>query len=167
MSLLQPTTNNSLDHTRPSLHTLLHGAVGMQATQSTIAALVYSYPDACLMQDVEGKAPLHLACDRSCKLFENSTLAIRTPRFEMIHANPGLEQLVDQDSRSPLEYAMVLDLNFYNSPLVYKVKNCICGQKETMKVDIIYKNNKCKRSFTNRIGNYLPCCYQSLLGLFE
>lgn len=67
------------------------------------------------MQDVEGKTPLHLACDSACKLFESSLhdLAVRTPRFEiistLIHANPGSVQLVDQDGMSPLEYAIVSD----------------------------------------------------------
>lgn len=106
----------SLTCTDFALRTPLHVAVGMQARLSTIEVLVNFYLDACLMQDLEGKTPLHLACDGACKLFEtdlHDNLTIRTPKFDMIRTLidtcPGSVQLEDYDGMSALEYAILSD----------------------------------------------------------
>ena len=87
----------------------------MEAGLSTIETLLELYPDACYMQDIEGKTPLHLACDASCKLFESNLhdLNVRIPRFNvirtLIYACPESVALEDKVGMSPLEYAILSD----------------------------------------------------------
>lgn len=105
----------SLTCTDFSRRTPLHVAVGMQASLLTIETLLELYPDACYMQDIEGKTPLHLACDGACKLFESDLhdLNVRIPRFDVIQtlidACPESVALEDEDGMSPLEYAILSD----------------------------------------------------------
>ena len=50
--------------------TPLHVAAGSNASASLLMILAHACPSACDFQDIEGKTPLHFACDSSCVLFE-------------------------------------------------------------------------------------------------
>lgn len=57
---LSPWSTASVDCLRRSP---LHVAAAIRAHQESIAMLVDAYPEACALQDMDGKIPLHLACD--------------------------------------------------------------------------------------------------------
>jgi hypothetical protein len=85
------------------------------------------YPEACSIQDVDGRAPLHFACDEFCKLFEgddndnrSSTLTLRPTTATTTTITEGLcpekvqvlllgslesVMLEDEDEMNALEYA--------------------------------------------------------------
>ncbi|KAL7481685.1 hypothetical protein ACHAW6_007361 [Cyclotella cf. meneghiniana] len=94
--------------------TPLHVACGVGANVKTIRCLASAYPQACKIQDEDGRTPLHFCCDVECQLFEGDAGKRREPpSYEAVHcllsasiATVGLE---DADGMSPLEYAICSD----------------------------------------------------------
>ena len=91
--------------------TPLHVAAGSGASASTIKFLAMAHPDACKIQDEDGRTPLHFACDTESQLFEDDGSGKRDPpTYEVVHAllSASLEtaQMEDADDMSPLEYAI-------------------------------------------------------------
>ena len=103
--------------------TPLHVAAGCKASATLIKRIARSYPVACVIQDAEGKTPLHLACDSSCVLFEDqidvtdengtstSSSNREPPNHESIAALLSISlhaaTLEDDDEMSPLEHAIM------------------------------------------------------------
>ena len=100
--------------------TPLHVAAGCNASATLIKRIARAYPAACVIQDEEGKTPLHFACDSSCVLFEDqiddendaSTSSNRDPpNHESIAALLSISlhsaTLEDDDEMSPLEHAIM------------------------------------------------------------
>mmetsp|Transcript_11174 Transcript_11174/g.27469 ORF Transcript_11174/g.27469 Transcript_11174/m.27469 type:complete len:266 (+) Transcript_11174:66-863(+) len=98
--------------------TPLHVAAGTRASLPTIQLLARAYPQACAIQDEDGRTPLHLACDSSCKLFEGddreesaSASSKDVPSYEVVNtlmeASPSSAiPLLDHDDVSALKYAI-------------------------------------------------------------
>lgn len=86
----------------------------MRASLQTIKLLAEAYPGACDIKDIDGKTPLHLACDSACELFEGEGDPVREPpRYDvvrtLIKTSPLSVALEDQDGMSALEYAIFSD----------------------------------------------------------
>ncbi|KAL3787854.1 hypothetical protein HJC23_000396 [Cyclotella cryptica] len=96
--------------------TPLHVACGVGANVKTIRCLAAAFPQACNIQDEDGRTPLHFYCDIECQLFEGDDGKMREPpSYEAVYcllsasiASVGLE---DADGMSPLEYAICSDAN--------------------------------------------------------
>merc|ERR1712087_558808 len=90
--------------------TPLHVAAGVGASLQVIKYLCLVYPDACEIQDEDGKTPLHCACDVDCKLFEEQLGRRELPTYEVIHtllsASVAPASMEDKGEMSPLEYAI-------------------------------------------------------------
>jgi len=92
--------------------TPLHVAAGVGANPATIKFLAMAYPEACKIQDEDGRTPLHFACDVDSQLFEDDDEGKKRapPVYETVHAllSASLEtaQMEDEDGMSPLEYAI-------------------------------------------------------------
>ena len=101
--------------------TPLHVAAGCKASASLIKLIARAYPAACVVQDAEGKTPLHFACDSSCLLFEDqnddvdendaSTSNQESPNHKSIVALLSISlhaaTLEDDEEMSPLEHAIM------------------------------------------------------------
>ena len=107
--------------------TPLHVAAGCKASATLIKRIARSYPAACVVQDEEGKTPLHFACVSSCVLFEDqiqiddvndaSTSSNREPpNHDSIAALLSISlhaaTLEDDDEMSPLEHAIMSNASF-------------------------------------------------------
>mmetsp|Transcript_8657 Transcript_8657/g.18627 ORF Transcript_8657/g.18627 Transcript_8657/m.18627 type:complete len:231 (+) Transcript_8657:123-815(+) len=90
--------------------TPLHVAAGVGASVPVVKYLCMSYPEACKIQDEDGRTPLHFACDVDCKLFEGQPDRHDKPTFEIVHAllsaSIAPASMEDEDEMSPLEYAI-------------------------------------------------------------
>ena len=109
--------------------TPLHVAAGCKASASLIKLIACAHPAACVVQDEEGKTPLHLACDSSCVLFkdQNDDAAVdvddendastysnqyqEPPNHKSIVALLSISlhatTLEDEEEMSPLEHAIM------------------------------------------------------------
>ena len=69
-----------------------------------------AYPEACKIQDNNGRTPLHFACDVDYRLFEGELDRRGRPSFEVVHtllsAPIAPASMEDDDDISPLEYAI-------------------------------------------------------------
>lgn len=89
---------------------------GTRADLATIQLLVTAYPHGCCVQDIDGKTPLHMACDTQCELFEqddDEKIELSPPSLEvvktLIKTKPCCVQLEDQDGMSALEHSIFSD----------------------------------------------------------
>lgn len=89
--------------------------VGTGASNEAIKVLATAFPDACMIQDVDGRSPLHLLCNSSCKLFEDdnkskSKKSKSKPSHEsvveLLIASPESVMLEDNEGISAIEYAL-------------------------------------------------------------
>ena len=94
----------------------LHVAAGTRASLPVMKILSDAYPDACDIQDIDGKTPLTLACDAACELFEgdqNTSTKRVPPSFEVVKvllkASASSVPLEDNDGMSALEHAIFSD----------------------------------------------------------
>lgn len=93
----------------------LHVAVGTRASLQVIEILVHAFPEACTIQDCDLKTALHLACDRSCELFEDDSESTtsKPPNYEvvrtLIKSSFASVPLEDFDGMSALEHAIFSD----------------------------------------------------------
>ena len=77
--------------------------------------LTQAYPDACDIQDVDGKTPLTLTCDAACELFEGdqNSYGRETPSFQVVtvllKASMSSVPLEDNEGMSALEHAIFSD----------------------------------------------------------
>ena len=93
----------------------LHIAAGTRTDLDVIQLLADAYPAACSVQDEDGKTPLHLACDNTCKLFLGDSP--ETPHeppcirvvSTLISACPWSAPLEDKDGTNAVEYAILSD----------------------------------------------------------
>jgi ankyrin repeat protein len=87
--------------------------VGARADLCAIELLAAAYPDACEVQDEDGKTPLHLACDSSCRLFEDDRhdRPREPPCIRLVSmlsiACPRAVPLEDNDGINAIEYAIL------------------------------------------------------------
>ena len=91
----------------------LHICTGTRTDLASIQLLVTAYPQGCCVQDIDGKTPLHMACDTQCKLFEQDDdveTELSPPSLEvvktLIKTKPCCVQLEDQDGMSALEHSI-------------------------------------------------------------
>ncbi|KAK1735742.1 hypothetical protein QTG54_013448 [Skeletonema marinoi] len=98
--------------------TMLHAALksaGSAADPRLIKILAHVCPPACDVQDVDGKTPLHFACDSSSVLFQddhnNESATPRPPCHDAICAllseSLAAATIEDADEMSPLEHAIM------------------------------------------------------------
>ncbi|KAL7496403.1 hypothetical protein ACHAWT_004657 [Skeletonema menzelii] len=93
--------------------TPLHVAAGKQASASQIKILSQACPAACVVQDEEGKTPLHFACDSSCVLFEEDyhNESKKPPDhaavMALLSSSTHAATLEDSEEMSPLEHAII------------------------------------------------------------
>ena len=105
--------------------TPLHVAAGCKASASLIKLIARAHPAACVVQDEEGKTPLHFACDSSCVLFEDQNDAAVDDENDASTSNQEQEPpnhksivallsislhattLEDEEEMSPLEHAIM------------------------------------------------------------
>ena len=93
----------------------LHVAAGTRASLSVIQMLTQAYPDACDIQDVDGKTPLTLTCDAACELFEGdqNSYGREPPSFQVVkillEASGSSVPLEDNEGMSALEHAIFSD----------------------------------------------------------
>mmetsp|Transcript_24328 Transcript_24328/g.50954 ORF Transcript_24328/g.50954 Transcript_24328/m.50954 type:complete len:259 (+) Transcript_24328:42-818(+) len=119
--------------------TPLHVAAGIGASPQVISYLCMVHPKACIIQDEDGKTPLHLACDIECKLFEGQPARQDPPTLEVIRAllsaSFAAASVEDEDEMSPLEYAILSNANIRVIKLLQKaaqkfMKNSHENQKQ-------------------------------------
>mgnify|MGYP000597071686 CR=1 FL=1 len=89
-------------------------AAGSGASPAVIKLLTTNNSAACTVQDADGRTPLHLACDSSCKLFEDDLCLPRDPpSFDTIRyllwGSLDAVTLEDVDEMCALEYAIMSD----------------------------------------------------------
>jgi ankyrin repeat protein len=77
-----------------------------------VQMLASACPDACAVQDHDGRTPLHLACDRSCQLFEGDCYKASDPPsinvvFTLAKTHLASVSLEDNDGASALELAIL------------------------------------------------------------
>ena len=92
----------------------LHVAAGTRANMQVLRILAQAYPNACDIQDEDGKTPLILACDTSCELFEDEHEIRREPPsceviVTLLKASPPSLLLEDVDGMSALEHSIFSD----------------------------------------------------------
>lgn len=90
--------------------TPLHVAAGIGASDEVVEELCTAYPEACKIQDEDGKTPLHFACDVECTLFDGQQERRDPPTFEVIRTllceSIAPASTEDDDGVNPLEYAI-------------------------------------------------------------
>ncbi|EED94158.1 predicted protein [Thalassiosira pseudonana CCMP1335] len=138
--------------------TALHVAAGTGADVSVIRVLTSRYPEACMIQDVDGRLPLHLACDSSCQLFEGSQNS-KLPNFAVIQVllSVSMESSVaeDEEGMSAVEYAIISDADISVVKLLQRAT-----QREVRKLDAAVKKlHSVARD--NSVEGFLP---RGLLG---
>ena len=101
--------------------TPLHVAAGCKASSLLIKLIARAYPAACVVQDEEGKTPLHFACDSSCVLFEDqvnvddendASISNQDPPnhksiVALLSISLHATTLEDVEEMSPLEHAIM------------------------------------------------------------
>eukprot|EP00984_Skeletonema_dohrnii_P021264 scaffold10568_cov140-Skeletonema_dohrnii-CCMP3373.AAC.12 len=100
--------------------TPLYVATGLAAAPMLIQILAHVYSSACNVQDVDGKTPLHFACDSygSMVLFEDDNHNesathqwVQQPCHDAIHAllsgSLAAATIEDSDEMNPVEYAIM------------------------------------------------------------
>ena len=111
MIQVRPDLILTLDHRR---RTALHIASANRSSAPLIRLLSQAYPEACTMQDDEGKTPLHLACDSSNTLRFWDRELFRQPSYEVIKELlcQGLDAAYIEDihEANPLEYAIISEV---------------------------------------------------------
>ncbi len=119
--------------------TALHVAAGVGADVDVIKYLAMADPEACRVQDADGRTPLHFACDIDCQLFEGEERKRDPPSYEMVQtlvcANFSSAAIEDADEMSPLEYAIFSHADIRVVKLLQKaaqkhVKNLDASRKE-------------------------------------
>ena len=123
--------------------TPLHVAAGCKASSLLIKLIARAYPAACVVQDEEGKTPLHLACDSSCVLFEDqievddendaSTSKQEPPNHKSIAALLSISlhaaTLEDDGEMSPLEHAIMSNALLKTVKLLQSATRKACKEK--------------------------------------
>ena len=99
--------------------TPLHVAAGSGVSPSIIKLLTVNYPEACNIQDEDGRTPLLFACDTSCELFEDEGDGMSSqpsrdpPSLDTVRVllSGSLDSVIleDVDEMNAVEYALVSD----------------------------------------------------------
>lgn len=120
--------------------TPLHVAAGVGASVAVIHHLVISYPEACNIQDEDGRTPLHFACDSESLLFEGDQGRRDPPSYEVVKAllsgSIKSASIEDEDNTSPLEYAIISNADvkvvkvLQQAAQLYMRKSANAGQRE-------------------------------------
>ena len=155
----------------------LHVAAGTRAVLPVMKVLTKAYPDACDIQDSDGKTPLILACDATCELFEGDQDSFKPrepPSFEVIKAqlkaSVSSVPLEDNDGMSALEHAIFSDAPIQVIKLLQFVtrKQCEIQQERRLSfkhpkserghepTEIDVPVSPAKRQFSRRCGTSLP-----------
>ena len=104
----------------------LHVAAGSCASLDTIKLLVMAYPNACNIQDGDGRTALMIACDSSCVMFQDTNIERGPPDFQVIRTLlSGSKQSVlleDCDETDAIECAILSDASVEVVKLLQKVK---------------------------------------------
>mmetsp|Transcript_35620 Transcript_35620/g.75062 ORF Transcript_35620/g.75062 Transcript_35620/m.75062 type:complete len:234 (-) Transcript_35620:47-748(-) len=104
--------------------TPLHLAAGIGASAEVIKSLAVAYPEACKIQDEDGRTPLHLYCDVDCILFEGEKQKKKPPSVDVVHillsASIVPASMEDNDETSPIEYAIMSDADIRVVKLLQK-----------------------------------------------
>mmetsp|Transcript_3896 Transcript_3896/g.6905 ORF Transcript_3896/g.6905 Transcript_3896/m.6905 type:complete len:234 (+) Transcript_3896:112-813(+) len=131
--------------------TPLHVAAGVGASVQVVKYLCMAYPEACKIQDEDGRTPLHFACDVECKLFEGQPDRREPPAFEVIHAllcaSIAPASMEDADEMSPLEYAIFSNADVKVVKLLQKA-----AQKFMKKMHSIEKRDDHERRSRRQLG---------------
>ena len=105
--------------------TALHVAAASAAAPKVIKLIAHACPTSCDATDVDGKTPLHFACDITCELFEGDSPVL--PRkvchdticallSESLHAST----VEDIDEMNALEYAIMSDAELKTVKMLQK-----------------------------------------------
>jgi len=110
---------------------------GTCAASFVIEVLVDAFPEACMMQDMDGRTPLHFACDSSCELFEdnNSNSTPRPPptyRTIDILVKASLDSVIleDEDGMSAIEYALCSNADLQTVKLLQRAAQKVMIRKQ-------------------------------------
>ncbi|KAL7548359.1 hypothetical protein ACHAWF_011647 [Thalassiosira exigua] len=95
------------------------------------------YLHACNIQDQDGSTPLHLACDTTCRLFEEDEDYRVPPRGPpelttvkiLLQGSLGAVILEDLDEMSPIEYAILSDAPLIVIKLLQKASRRVLEKK--------------------------------------
>jgi ankyrin repeat protein len=103
-----------------------------------VQMLASACPDACAVQDLDGRTPLHLACDRSCQLFEGDCHRASAPPsinvvFTLAKTHLASVSLEDNYGTSALELAILSNASIQVVKLL---------QKATKKPPVRVLNNR-------------------------
>ena len=122
---------------KDSMHrTPLHVAAGTGATQSVIEVLVWAHREACTMPDQDGRVPLHIACDSSCRLFEDEYEGHQKnkPCYGVIKvllsASPSTAVLEDTDGVCPIEYTLLSNADMETLSLIQRAARKVLRRKQ-------------------------------------
>ena len=122
-----------LNHVDCCNWTPLHVAVGTHESLSIVQLLANACPEACAVQDLDGRTPLHLACDRSCQLFKGDCNKASSPPS----INVSLEDndgTTTQSTQAKIEHAAAnvcsIEENFVDTWTCYRACLFSTGQKE-------------------------------------
>ena len=109
-----------------------------------------------MIQDSDGRAPLHMACDSSTELFEESAYTRGKPchRTIAILLKASLESatLEDEDGMSPIEYALFSEADLDTVRLVQKAA-CKFMKKRSSSGDCAEGNLKRSTSCSSSNSN--------------
>ena len=158
--------------------TPLHVAAGCKASASLIKLIARAYPAACVVQDEEGKTPLHLACDSSCVLFEDqnddddendaSTSNQESPNHKSIVALLSISlhatTLEDEEEMSPLEHAIMSNASLKTVKLLQAAtrKGHIQMEKEKETQSPSFMTAMCSlRVQDDSTPDHDACCFSS------
>ena len=111
---------------------------GTCAASFVIEVLVDAFPDACMIQDMDGRTPLHFACDSSCELFEDNNSTITTPRPPpsyrtidiLVKASLDSVILEDEDGMSAIEYALCSNADLQTVKLLQRAAQKVMIRKQ-------------------------------------
>jgi ankyrin repeat protein len=104
-----------------------------------VQMLANACPDACVVQDHDGRTPLHLACDSSCQLFEGdchkvSSLPSINVVFTLAKTHLASVSLEDNDGTSALEHAILSNASIEVVRLLQAATSA-SAQQQTHRVD--------------------------------
>ena len=132
----------------------LHVAAGTRASLPVIQMLTQAYPDACDIQDVDGKTPLTLACDAACELFEGdrNSHEREPPSYQVVKvllvASVSSVPLEDNDGMSALEHAIFSDAPIEVIKLLQHVTRRQCEVQQERRQSL--EHSESEHEYTNQ-----------------
>ena len=119
--------------------TPLHVATGTGASVNVIKALLEANPGACRAQDADGRIPLHMACDRTCVLFEGSSNSNDAPRYDIVNSllsvSPSSVIMEDSDEMTAIEYALLSSGDLKVVKMLQRASQKVLRKKHEEKTD--------------------------------